>query len=108
MQLHLPLSELAKIFQADGCISANTHVLGSYLHGLFDDDNFRHQFIAAARSFYSLNSPASVNPWKAQRKSSFDRLSIAVGQSLDLSSIFGWADLSYRLAPSSIEGVTQR
>ncbi len=94
--------------QPDGCISVDTHVLGSYLHGLFDDDNFRHQFIAAARSFYKLNSSASVNPWKAQRENSFDRLATGVRQSLDMSSIFQWADLSYQLSPSGIEGVAQR
>ena len=38
--------------ERDGCISADGRILGSYLHGIFDQDCFRHQFLAAARSFH--------------------------------------------------------
>ena len=44
--------------QPDGCISSDTRVFGTYLHGIFDDDAFRHAFLAAARRFYSL-APAA-------------------------------------------------
>ena len=38
----------------DGCMSTDTRFFGTYLHGLFDDDGFRHQFLRAARAFHTL------------------------------------------------------
>ena len=34
----------------DGCVSADTRIFGTYLHGLFDDDGFRHQFLLRRES----------------------------------------------------------
>jgi adenosylcobyric acid synthase len=82
--------------ELDGCISADRRVLGTYLHGIFDDDSFRHQFLQAARSFHLLSSPLSLNPWQTQRENSLDRLAHQVSTSLDLRQIFSWADLEYR------------
>ena len=44
--------------ELDGCVSADRRILGTYLHGIFDEDCFRHQFVTAARSFYKLASPS--------------------------------------------------
>jgi adenosylcobyric acid synthase len=82
--------------ELDGCISADRRVLGTYLHGIFDDDSFRHQFLQAARSFHLLSSPLSLNPWQTQRENSLDRLAHQVSTSLDLRQIFSWADLEHR------------
>jgi adenosylcobyric acid synthase len=82
--------------EQDGCISADRRILGTYLHGLFDDDCFRHQFLAAARSFHKLASPTVLTPWKAQREDSLDRLAGEVGRSLDMRRIFEWAGLAYK------------
>ena len=58
----------------DGCISADTRVFGTYLHGLFDDDGFRHQFLRAARAFHKLAAPAELHLWKQLREDSLNRL----------------------------------
>lgn len=79
----------------DGCVSKDRHILGTYLHGLFDDDAFRSAFLTAARAFFGLNGPLRVNAWKAQREASFDRLADQVEASLDMQQIFGWAGLTY-------------
>ncbi len=81
--------------ERDGCISADRRILGSYLHGIFDDDCFRHQFLIAARSFHKLASPSAFNPWKAQRQESLDRLARQVSMSLDMHRIFAWVGLKY-------------
>jgi len=81
--------------ELDGCISTDRRVLGTYLHGIFDDDCFRHEFLQAARSFHHLSSPAVLNPWRAQREESLNRLANQVSTSLDMRQIFPWAGLDY-------------
>jgi adenosylcobyric acid synthase len=81
--------------ELDGCISADRKILGSYLHGIFDEDSFRHAFLTAARSFRSLAPPSALNPWKAQREESLDRLARQVSQSLDMQRIFSWVGMKY-------------
>jgi adenosylcobyric acid synthase len=79
----------------DGCVSADTRVFGTYLHGLFDEDIFRHQFLRAARSFYGLLAPLKFHLWKQLREESLDRLAQAVEDALDMEAIFGWVGLPY-------------
>lgn len=79
----------------DGCISSNSCIFGTYLHGIFDDDAFRHTFIAAARAFHHLAPTAELNDWKQVRDTALSRLADTVRDSLDLSVIFGWVGKSY-------------
>jgi adenosylcobyric acid synthase len=81
----------------DGCISADTRTFGTYLHGIFEEDSFRHQFLSAARGFHRLSSPPEVNPWKQLREDSLNRLAHEVERSLDMRAIFAWAGLTYDL-----------
>ncbi len=82
--------------QPDGCISPNTRILGTYLHGLFDDDVFRHIFLAAARSFHDLAPIGHFENWKQRREDSFNHLADTVRQSLDLPHLFDWVGLTYK------------
>jgi len=80
----------------DGCISPDSRIFGTYLHGIFDDDAFRHAFLAAARSFHRLAPAPGFENWRKKREGSFDRLADTVRESLDLARIFDWVDLAYR------------
>jgi adenosylcobyric acid synthase len=82
--------------ELDGCVSADRKILGTYLHGIFDEDPFRHAFVTAARSFCKLTPPSALNPWKVQREESLDRLATQVSQSLDMQRIFSWVELKYQ------------
>jgi adenosylcobyric acid synthase len=82
--------------ELDGCISADRQILGSYLHGIFDEDCFRHSFVTAARTFRKLAPPSVLNPWKAQREESLDRLACQVSRSLDMPRIFSWVGVKYQ------------
>jgi adenosylcobyric acid synthase len=81
--------------EADGCVSTDRRVLGTYLHGIFDHDGFRHQFLKTTRTFFQLAPPAAFNPWTTQREESLDRLARQVSTSLDMHSIFSWVGLKY-------------
>jgi adenosylcobyric acid synthase len=79
----------------DGCVSDNTHIFGTYLHGLFDEDEFRHQFLHAARAFHKLAPPASLHHWRQLREASLNRLASEVSEALDMEAIFRWVGLTY-------------
>jgi adenosylcobyric acid synthase len=96
----------------DGCVAADGRIFGTYLHGLFDQDDFRHAFIQAARSFYGLTAAEHLNDWKAMRESSLNRLAAEVEQALDMQEIFAWAGYIYATpnldsVPGTEDGVVQ-
>jgi adenosylcobyric acid synthase len=86
----------------DGCISPDGQIFGSYLHGLFDSDIFRHAFLASARAFYNLSPATHMENWQQKREDSLNRLADAVRASLDMPRLFSWAGLTYN-APSTEE-----
>jgi adenosylcobyric acid synthase len=76
--------------QWDGCVSENVRVVGTYLHGVFDEDAFRHVFVRAARAFAGLSDEVALTGWKAKREESLNRLADEVSKALDLRTIFHW------------------
>lgn len=77
----------------DGAISADGRVVGTYLHGFFDPDEFRHAFLQAARAACGLDPRASRYGFacvSAEREARFDRLAAHVRASIDLDLVFGW------------------
>jgi adenosylcobyric acid synthase len=91
--------------RSDGCVSDDTCVFGTYLHGLFDDDNFRHQFLRAARAFHKLAAPNELYLWKQLREESLNRLAREVERALDMKTIFGWVGLAYKDIGSARENL---
>jgi adenosylcobyric acid synthase len=79
----------------DGCLSADTRIFGTYLHGIFDDDAFRHIFVRSARKFHGLSERHEIYRHQQARARSFDRLAAAVETNLDLAEIFRWVGLPY-------------
>jgi adenosylcobyric acid synthase len=86
---------------SDGCVSADSRIFGTYLHGLFDDDSFRHQFLRAARAFHKLATPYELLLWKQLREESLNRLAREVENALDMQTVFGWVGLPYKGASSA-------
>ena len=94
----LPFASLVRSNQAghafaDGCVSKNRHIFGTYLHGIFDQDEFRHEFLRAACGALHLSIPAELTAWKARREQQLDLLADTFAQALDLDAIFGFVDL---------------
>jgi adenosylcobyric acid synthase len=78
----------------DGCVAHDNHTFGTYLHGLFDDDGFRHAFLSAARMFYGLSAAGHLNNWKQQREASLNRLTDAVRAAIDIPKLFSLVGLT--------------
>jgi adenosylcobyric acid synthase len=77
--------------QQDGAISGR--VFGTYVHGLFDDDFFRHQFLRKAREISGYLPAADYVCVSAQRQGRLDRWANHLRQSLNMDLIREWAAL---------------
>lgn len=77
----------------DGCVSIDGRICGTYLHGLFDGDAFRHAFLRAARAVLQINAPTELIAWSELRRQQLDMLADAYTDALDLAAIFAMLDL---------------
>ena len=68
--------------RADGAVCGN--ILGTYIHGLFTDDRFRHSFLAAARNARGLAPALNLTYVTAERGRRIDRLAAHVHSALDM------------------------
>jgi adenosylcobyric acid synthase len=75
---------------ADGAVSASGRVLGTYVHGCFDNDVFRHSFLAAARRALDLAPAETWAKVAAERDARIDRLADHLRKSLDLNLVRSW------------------
>jgi adenosylcobyric acid synthase len=74
----------------DGAIAPDGFVFGTYVHGIFDDDQFRHAFVDAARQACCL-APAHEKAFvAADRERRIDRLAKHVRESIDMKMILTW------------------
>ena len=77
----------------DGCVSHDQRIFGTYLHGLFDHDAFRHAFLRASRAALQMCAPADLIAWSERRREQLDLLADAFGSALDLDAIFAMVGL---------------
>lgn len=71
-------------------MSASGRVLGTYVHGFFDNDDFRHSFLAAARRAVDLAPAESWAHVAAEREARINRLADHLRKSLDMNLIRSW------------------
>lgn len=77
----------------DGAVSADGRVWGTYLHGLFDDDDLRRSLLAPLRNDAGM---AEAHPVVDSLNIELDRLADHLQTHLDMTSIFGLLGLSLR------------
>jgi adenosylcobyric acid synthase len=73
---------------ADGAIARSGRVFGTYVHGLFDDDAFRHGFLDSVRETCGLTPARDYST--ADREARIDRWADHLRESLDMNLIRGW------------------
>lgn len=77
----------------DGAAACDGRIIGTYLHGLFDADDFRHAFLRAARAVCGLAPPNQVAYVAAERDARINRLASHVARSLDVDALLAWIGL---------------
>jgi len=77
-------------FLADGAVNETGRVFGSYVHGFFDNDDFRHAFIRTSRVIADLTPAEKFACVSAQREARIDRLANHLRQALDINLISNW------------------
>lgn len=75
---------------ADGAVSESGRIFGTYVHGFFDSDEFRHEFIRAARAVVGLAPAARWVNSRAERAGHIDCLADTLQKSLDMDLIRSW------------------
>jgi adenosylcobyric acid synthase len=80
----------------DGATAADGRIVGTYLHGLFDADDFRHAFLRAARAVCGLAPPTEVAYVAAERDARVNRLATHVARALDVDALLSWLGLPAR------------
>lgn len=74
----------------DGAISEDGRIFGTYVHGIFDDDNFRHAFTCAIRKSCNLAPTHQFAFVRREREARLDRLAATVRESIDINLLLGW------------------
>lgn len=72
----------------DGVVSENGLVLGTYIHGIFDNDDFRRAVVDALRKRKGLAPLAGGGSVRRQKEQNYDRLAGVVRSSLDMELIY--------------------
>jgi adenosylcobyric acid synthase len=75
---------------AGAAVEDGERVWGTYVHGLFDDDIFRHEFLDGVRERCALSPAREKLPVTANRQARIDRWADHLRQSLNLEVIRGW------------------
>jgi adenosylcobyric acid synthase len=74
----------------DGAVGDSDRVLGTYVHGIFDNDDFRRLFVQTARCAADLAPAEKFANVAAEREARIDRLADQLRKSLDMQLIKSW------------------
>jgi len=72
---------------SDGAINAKGTILGTYIHGLFYNDDFRHVLLGNVRRYWGITGEKNYRV--SNRDAEYDKLADVVRKNLDISKIYG-------------------
>lgn len=73
-----------RCYQPEGAVSGDERVFGTYVHGIFDNDEFRREMLNALRLHKGLRPRKNCRNRQAEKQHSYDRLAAVVRESLDM------------------------
>lgn len=74
--------------RADGGVSEDGTVMGTYLHGIFDNDIFREKLIATLKKMKNIEADAKAVDFKAFKEEQYDLLAATVEKNMDIQKLF--------------------
>ncbi len=73
----------------DGCVSADGNVMGTYIHGIFDNDGFRRKLIDYLRVKKGFKPSNGCNPdFKAIKERKYNELANIVRRNMDMNMVY--------------------
>lgn len=75
-----------KTENSDGAISENGNIWGTYIHGIFDADNFRRDFLNRIRSRKNLQSVSQMTTFNTDKE--IDKLARLVRDNIDMKLLY--------------------
>ena len=92
-EIHMGETEFEDGSKNNDPILSCGRVYGTYIHGLFDDDAFRHKFLDFARATCGLAPAETRANVTAERDARIDRWARHLCQALDMRMIREWAGI---------------
>jgi len=74
--------------QADGVVSRDGQIMGTYIHGIFDNDIYRRSVLNALRVAKGLKPIETINDTYTRKQNSYNRLADTVRNSLNMELIY--------------------
>jgi adenosylcobyric acid synthase len=95
-EIHMGVTEAGceKAFEDDGAVAGGGLVMGTYLHGIFENDNFRNAFLEFLYTRKNLAPEKATREKVATEKDAFDDLAWAMEAHLDMGKIRKMLDLA--------------
>ncbi|MEW5707156.1 MAG: cobyric acid synthase [Actinomycetota bacterium] len=86
----------------DGCVSSDGLVIGTYIHGIFDNGEFRKGLLDFLKARKGLEQDSSEVEYDVYRQKGLDYLAKAVSDSLDMDYIFKIMGVSDHVGPGGL------
>ncbi len=86
------------INQDDGAVSKDSRIWGSYIHGLFDSDEFRQAFLNSLRVKKGIAISNQSSSFKEIREDAFSRLSSIIRENIDIGQIYELSGIYNRVS----------
>jgi len=75
-------------YHADGVASGDGRLWGTYIHGIFHNDRFRHEWLNTLRRAKGLKTSDRLIPFRSLRDQAFDRLADHVRRHVDMARVY--------------------
>lgn len=74
--------------EIDGYMSLDGRVWGTYLHGIFDNEDFLEEFVSSIYKRKGIEKQVKVEPLRDIKATRYDKLAMAVRNALDMDTIY--------------------
>ncbi|WP_326514806.1 cobyric acid synthase [Clostridium intestinale] len=76
----------------DGAVSKDSKVIGTYFHGIFDNEEFTLRYLNKVRRFFNIDEEKENFNYRKYKNEQYDKLASIVRESLDMKKIHGILD----------------